>query len=378
MLTKSVTLPERLQELLNRAGLPEHTLFFDIETTGFHRSRSHLYLLGVLLLQEGCWQLRQYFAQKPSQEQELLLEFSRLCTPDTCLVHFNGNGFDIPYLRCRYDFYALPQPWPEGPGIDLYRELRPLQKLFSMGRCRQRDFEELCGVCREDPFSGGELIDLYREYLGSADQRLLQALLLHNREDMLGMAELLPLLAYKSLRQGRIHILSVSWEDLDGQEERLPLCEASCQALLIRFSLESPLPRLLSLHREGISGSFQDGEGLLRIPLCRDQLKYFYKNYRDYYYLPLEDTAVHKSVGTYVDSQYRRQARPSDCYQKKEGIFLPQFSELCTPAFRRSHRDSAAYFLWEPQRWTKESDFPLFYSLHLLEALFEKPEPPVS
>ena len=53
------------------------------------------------------------------------------------------------------------------------------------------------------------------------------------------------------------------------------------------------------------------------------ELKHFYKDYHNYYYLPKEDRAIHKSVGCYVERQYRRTAKASTCYVKKEGIFLP-------------------------------------------------------
>ena len=42
---------------------------------------------------------------------------------------------------------------------------------------------------------------------------------------------------------------------------------------------------------------------------CQDTLKYFYDNYKDYFYLPKEDTAIHKSVATYVDKDFRQKAK---------------------------------------------------------------------
>ena len=48
----------------------------------------------------------------------------------------------------------------------------------------------------------------------------------------------------------------------------------------------------------------------MRVPLYEEEMKYFYSNYKNYYYLPDEDTAIHKSVASYVDKKYRVQATP--------------------------------------------------------------------
>ena len=53
------------------------------------------------------------------------------------------------------------------------------------------------------------------------------------------------------------------------------------------------------------------------IRLCQGQLKHFYPDYRDYYYLPFEDTAIHRSVGEYVDRSARKKATAKTCYTKK-------------------------------------------------------------
>ena len=65
----------------------------------------------------------------------------------------------------------------------------------------------------------------------------------------------------------------------------------------------------------------------MRVPVLQGSLKYFYPDYRNYYYLPEEDRAIHKSVGCYVDSRFREKAKPDTCYVRKEGLFLPVFSE---------------------------------------------------
>ena len=43
----------------------------------------------------------------------------------------------------------------------------------------------------------------------------------------------------------------------------------------------------------------------LLVIIYQGELKHFYPNYREYYYLPHEDRAIHKSVALYVDRNFR-------------------------------------------------------------------------
>ena len=65
---------------------------------------------------------------------------------------------------------------------------------------------------------------------------------------------------------------------------------------------------------------------------------------KDYYYLPKEDIAIHKSVASFVDKEYREKAKASNCYNRKEGEFLPQYEEIMHPEFRKEYKDKVRYF----------------------------------
>ena len=106
----------------------------------------------------------------------------------------------------------------------------------------------------------------------------------------------------------------------------------------------------------------------LQITLYQGELKYFYPNYKDYYYLPYEDTAIHRSVGEYVDPDARIRASAKNCYTKTTGLFLPQFSPLWNPALKRDYKDPLSFVSWHPSLFLdqeKASD----YGLQALEYL---------
>ena len=79
------------------------------------------------------------------------------------------------------------------------------------------------------------------------------------------------------------------------------------------------------------------------------ELKYFYSNYRDYYYLPIEDTAIHKSVGEYVDKTARVKATARTCYTRKQGLFLPQFEPLWSPSLKEDYKAPLSYTPYCPE-----------------------------
>ena len=77
----------------------------------------------------------------------------------------------------------------------------------------------------------------------------------------------------------------------------------------------------------------------LSIRVYKGTLKYYYPNYKDYYYLIYEDTAIHKSVGEFVDKDARIKATKETCYTKKDGTFLPQPADIWVPEFKTSCKD---------------------------------------
>ena len=109
-----------------------------------------------------------------------------------------------------------------------------------------------------------------------------------------------------------------------------------------------PVP--VQAHVPPICCSVEENRLCLSIELLEGTLKHFYPNYKDYYYLIYEDTAIHKSVGMYVDKQFRKPARASNCYTKKEGLFLPLPPGLDYEndiLFRTDYKSRQHYILWD-------------------------------
>ena len=234
--------------------------------------------------------------------------------------------------------YDLPYHFNDFEGIDIYRRISPYKSFLRLPNCKQKTLEQFLGLEREDTYSGGELIGVYHTYVKTPTDYGLQALALHNADDIKGMLQILPLLSYYDLINELPRPKKVQanyYHDINGERH---------QELLMKLTLPSPLPRPLSGTAEGCYFKGEGPEASLRVPLYEEEMKYFYSNYKNYYYLPEEDTAIHKSVSSYVDKKHRVQATASTCYTRKLSTYLPQWDILFQPFFKRNYEDRDIFF----------------------------------
>ncbi|MCC8027624.1 MAG: ribonuclease H-like domain-containing protein [Clostridium sp.] len=328
---------------LERIGALKDLLFFDIETTGFSGDTSQLYLIGCTYHDGFGWKLIQWFADTKDSEGQLLEAFFTFMERFKVLVHFNGDGFDIPYLlKCckrlglNYDFDSIAS-------LDIYKKIKPYRTLLGLENMKQKSIESFLGVNREDRYSGGQLIDVYREYLVTHESFLYDLLILHNEDDLKGMPSILPVLNYPDLMESPFALADqqlCSYDDVLGNNRPfLNLTFKNSYAVPVPLEYDGP-PVSLELHQDTLT---------CNIALFEGELKYFYPNYKDYYYLPMEDTAVHKSIGEYVEKSARTKATAKTCYTKKSGLFLPQFEPLWTPALQPDYKAPLTYTEYSPE-----------------------------
>lgn len=364
MKTKELTVPES-----NTIGdlLPKRTdiLFFDIETTGFSAHSTNVYLIGCACYDGTAFQIRQWFSQSESDEKEILCQFFQFIQPYRTLVHYNGEGFDMPYLIQRCRFHQLPYDFTLFQSIDLYKQIAPYKDILHLPNLKQKTMEAFLGISREDIHHGGELISVYDQYQKTQKSESLHTLLLHNHDDLSGIVLLYPLTAYYALFHGRIENASCAIHTYTSAAG-----EHKTEAIF-SFTCTEAIPKEFS-YRSGAYYLFcSEKTGKLSVQIYEKELKYFFSNYKDYYYLPAEDISIHKSVAFCVDKDFRTQATPANCYNKKSGQFLPQHTELFVPYFKQKYHDRQTYFeLTEEFRQNPEQI--LLYVKHLLVSLTQK------
>lgn len=133
-----------------------------------------------------------------------------------------------------------------------------------------------------------------------------------------------------------------------------------CSTATISFELSAAVPRKVHVAapipwsklfrdqpQKELELTLEHSLGLLTIPCVHEELKYFIPDYKNYYYLPEEDTAIHRSVAEFVDKSHRKAATAATCYVRKTGDFIPSVSGKidCDGLllFQQEHRDKLCF-----------------------------------
>ncbi len=280
----------------------ETVLFFDIETTGLSPEKSHLYLIGCAYRQNGTFVTRQWFAEDSSQEFAILESFLDLAKDFRLLISYNGATFDLPYLRKKCRAYQLSEDPLSIPMADLFRIISPYRNLFSLKHLHQTDLERFLGLYRQDCYNGKELIAVYEKYRRSPEPRLLDALLLHNREDIDCMLYCTKSLAYPCAFEGRFQ-----YED------------GSCDGkrCTFRFRLEVTVPTPLSVKHKMGSFRMENQSLTVSISSADGTIPYFHSDYEHYVWLAGENTLMEKRLARLL---HLTDVRPADLYSCYEAV----------------------------------------------------------
>ena len=341
--------------------ISDDSIMFDIETTGFVKNSCIIYLIGTLRKEGNSILIDQFLAESKSDEELLLQEFSALMKTRNTYITFNGVRFDVPFVQERCKHYGLENCFYHKKSFDIYLEIRPYKNILKLPNYKQKTIEDFLDIHREDPFTGGDLIEVFKEYCHTHHPHLEKALLIHNYEDVLGMLDLFPILTYKKFLEGAFTVTDIdthSYTSYDGIEQK---------EVIITMNNQVTLPREVSFSNDEIYIHLGKETSRIRIPLLEGTLYHFFPNYKDYYYLPKEDMAIHKSVAEFVDKEYRQKAKPSNCYTPMTGQFLPQYEPIITPCFHKCHKDSISYFSYTVETFDS-TDILSKYVEHLLNS----------
>ena len=348
---------------------------FDIETTGLSSKVSNVYLIGVAYIHEEKAYYKQFFADDYTSEKALLESFSEMLEDFDAVVHFNGTTFDIPYLEDKCAKHGLPSPFIRLESIDLYKIVSKKRYIFPTENCKLISIEKFTGFDRGEDADGGECINIYTEYMKhkfaretGEQERCFQTVLKHNRDDLIGTVTATQAIVYVEHIPG---VMSVSVSD-----EKVTISDILPKGMRYPTGLEYNFVSDTSRRQKNIKTKRRviDDAGLVdlknsniindkdideaneiiylnndnnineksniktdiktdyqiifrifgnclsfSIPIEEGERYHFYSDYKNYFYLPDEDMAVHKSVGTYVDKEHREKATAANCYVKKTG-----------------------------------------------------------
>lgn len=323
---------------LENLSEPSSVIFLDIETTGLSPANAEVYLIGTLAFKDDRLYMQQFFAEDTSEEKAILTEFAEYLKAFDTIVTFNGNKFDIPFLEKRSFIYGIDLAFSEKTGIDIYKRIKPYKKILGLPDMKQKTLERFLNIRRKDKKSGRELIALYGNYIASKNRYCLDLLLDHNHDDIRGLALMIPLLSYPDVLNGPIkaeRAVKNNYRDYNGSLRT---------ELIIEFTYETPVPAPVSAGFADCYLMLGGSRGKIRVSVFTGILRYFYPDHNNYYYLPLEDRAMHKSTARYTDRSRRQPARPENCFVRVRSQFLPQWDKIVTPIFKYAYNDRTMYF----------------------------------
>lgn len=355
------TITQTIDININNQLCIKDNLFFDIETTGFSRTGCFCYLIGVSFTDGRHFTVIQWLAEGASDEPLLIHKFCELAENFSSIIHFNGDNFDIPFLTKRAAIHNIPLNLDNMRSIDLFKHAKGLKSILRLESYNQTTVEHFLGIHRNDTYTGGELIKVYKEYIKNdqlpakhADSEKL--LLLHNFEDICGLIKISSIVSYNNIINKHISYKDIEYTPAyDIADEAKQSDNISSTAYItLSFSLPEELPVSVLLKDEYYVLRAEHSTLKLRLPVITGILKYFYPNYKDYYYLPYEDTAMHKSIAAYVDSKCRIKATKETCYTKKHGTFImiPSYSGDMT-VFKKDYNDKNVYLILDPESTDK-------------------------
>jgi uncharacterized protein YprB with RNaseH-like and TPR domain len=173
-------------------------LFLDIETTGLAGGAgTQAFLIGCAVIEEDELLVRQFLLPGFEHERALLAELRDWAAPHDTLITFNGRTFDAPLIETRYLFHRLEFPLADAPHIDMLHASRRLWKErpaiagppLDEDSCKLSVLERhLAGVHRVGDVPGFEIPSRFFRFIRSGDAFPLEAVLEHNRIDLLSLA----------------------------------------------------------------------------------------------------------------------------------------------------------------------------------------------
>ena len=363
---------------INNSICMDNNLFFDIETTGFSRTACFCYLIGAAYRDNDSNTITiiQWLAESDTDEPALLSEFAKLTASFSLLTHFNGDSFDIPFLQKRAAIHNIELHLDNLRSIDLYKHAKGLKALLRLESYNQKSVEHFLGIHREDKYSGGELIKVYKDYVKNVHTPIEhneaeRLLLLHNFDDICGLLKVSSILSYNNIinkrftykdimyticqSQDMLHSADGNWHNAATTATNNSTTTNNSNNnninnnhayITLSFSLPEEVPVSVLLKDDEYVLRAEKDVLKLRFPVLTDTLKFFYADYRNYYYLPYEDTAMHKSVAAYVDAECKVKATKETCYTKKYAAFimLPAYSGDM-PVFKRDYNEQNVYLM---------------------------------
>lgn len=338
----------------SKIHLPDQTLLLNIETTGLSPRNAFVFMIGLGWAEGDSWHFRCLLTEKRSDERQLMENLKHCLHDFKQIFTYGGFSFTYRFLNERWKNYDDTMPFDDSEGhisslfqnirqLDIQKEIAPYKHLLSLPDLKKHTVEKWLHYQRPEHLDGKALIKCYTTWELSNEDSLLQQLILHHEADMAGLLALYTLTSYTQCFKESFYI---KWHHYTE--------DSRCHFII---QLKRAVPQPVYLTDDALSITFENDTAHLVIPVFEGELKYFLPGpLKDYYYLPEEDQAVHRSVACYVDKAFRQKATAATCYIRQEGIFLPAGDDVLQPCLKKSYEDKQLYVPYDALRFEAASD----------------------
>ncbi len=321
--------------------VPENTLLLNVETTGLRTSSSFVCMISAAYKTDDEMDCITWLAGSRMDEKAMLLRLQDLAGSFPVLLSYGGNSFAFRFLADRFDIYSEEALFPGKQLTDLQKSFRPLLHILPLTHLKKAEIESFLSFSRRGIRTGRELIPVFETWERQKDLSARDALVLHAKEDIHFLCQVCKLHSYLDFLHGK-------WESA--------ACSETAEGILFSVSLSAPVPRPVSWQNSFASFHLEGKTGQALTAPYYGRLRYFLPGpCNDYYYLPEEDTAIHRSVAQFVDRSKRVKATPDTCYVNREGIFLPVPAAFPGPHFSESRKADLSYTQYEKEKWQQDT-----------------------
>ena len=240
---------------------------------------------------ESVVRLISWISEQESDEYEMLTALSDALDSIRRIITFNGNAFDLPHLHQKYKAFDLMDPLQGKQYLDLMLRLKPISRFLALPSGKLADFAGFLHLAQPDASDEAS----FRFHPGAEDKHEAST-----PNDALYTLECMSLLHYADFLDQGARIREVTTD-----EERV----------IFRLHYPDGFPVGFSVHDSGFHLRFsEDGTVLLSSRICNGSIRYYHTDVKNYWYLPLEGYAIHKSAAQYVDKSRREKAVRENCY----------------------------------------------------------------
>jgi uncharacterized protein YprB with RNaseH-like and TPR domain len=160
-------------------------VFLDIETLGFFNRP--IILLGLAKVSGSKISVKQYLARNKREESAILDAFLSDIDDDSVFVTFNGQTFDMPFIKNRMKYFNINRNINH-PHFDMLHYSRR-QWSDELMNCKLTTIERhLFNIIREDDIPSGLVPEFYQTYLKRGNAGPLIPIIEHNQQDIITLA----------------------------------------------------------------------------------------------------------------------------------------------------------------------------------------------